>query len=393
MKISHWVRWNTKRTIGTYKIIYREGKQSKQKPMLLNSLPLTIRNDSEEKELNRVLTIADSLVALKNEEIQNQGLISRSINISDIMFFEFAKEVISEYSNMNTVKNAKLSISKFLLFIDQHDLVTDKIAIMDISVDLVREFKTFLESKKKDSGERLWKDGYIQRIFNFLLNVFNKAIKYRKIPNVSNPFNAVKLTRSKVKIEYLDLHEIKRIYNLDLSEYNRKRETNFGTYSKIVDVQISFIISILTGMRYSDTMIFIETLSEQYLTNGEYLGEQIKTGNHISFSFRDDMIKLLKRYGRKPEKFSNQKGNDNLKRIAKLAGIDKHLHWHISRHSYVTLMMSQGYGYAQIGKHLGTSAKILEERYAHLDKSLRDRMSNAIPDLSSTKKLQLVSSN
>ena len=83
---------------------------------------------------------------------------------------------------------------------------------------------------------------------------------------------------------------------------------------------------------------------------------------------------------------SNQKANKNLKILARMASIPKNLHFHMSKHTYVTQLMARGFTLIQIAKHVGTTSSVLEKNYAHLDFKTKENMANAFPSLRVNKK-------
>lgn len=126
-----------------------------------------------------------------------------------------------------------------------------------------------------------------------------------------------KIVQEDVDSIYLDINELKRIYQLNLSKYPTLEQT-----------RDAFIISALTGLRYSD----IENLRPANIgEDGIIRISQIKTKKQVCLPIGNIVNAIfLKYFPNLPRIISNQKFNDNLKIIAKLGKISG---WETVTHS------------------------------------------------------------
>lgn len=105
-----------------------------------------------------------------------------------------------------------------------------------------------------------------------------------------------------------------------------------------------FLFSCFTGLRYGDIVAFNQ---ENIL--GDYLvvvprKTRATSGGHITIPINQIAESFLNRYSKYPlgPVISNQKMNINLKKIAKTLGIQQHLSYHVSRHTFATIYLELG---------------------------------------------------
>ncbi len=108
---------------------------------------------------------------------------------------------------------------------------------------------------------------------------------------------------------YLNEKELDILYNLDLSENQR--------LDRIRDL---FLVGAWTGCRFSD----FSTMSPEQVVNGYLYVQQAKTGTKVVIPLHPVVKAILKKYnGTLPLAPSNQKFNDYIKEVGKLAGINE----------------------------------------------------------------------
>jgi integrase len=129
---------------------------------------------------------------------------------------------------------------------------------------------------------------------------YNTNLAYKKFKGI----------QEEADIIYLTQDELDTVYNLDLT--NNKR---------LDQVRDLFCLSCATGLRYSDLV----RLSPQHIKNGEIRIKVKKTHKDIVIPLNYISIAIIEKYENQLTflpKVSNQKGNDYLKELCKLAGID-----------------------------------------------------------------------
>lgn len=108
---------------------------------------------------------------------------------------------------------------------------------------------------------------------------------------------------------YLSEQELNNLFNLNLS--------NNGRLDRVRDL---FLIGAYTGLRFSD---FSDLRPENITHNGRILTRKaIKTNGRVSIPLNSNVLAILTKYeGIPPRTITNQKMNDYLKELCKLAGI------------------------------------------------------------------------
>jgi integrase len=187
----------------------------------------------------------------------------------------------------------------------------------DIDLDFYDSFKSFLEayrSKRIKNGLALNTVGKKIQTLKIFLNEatargINTNLKYQ-----SSRFMAV--TEGSENI-YLNVQEIEAIYNLDLSDK-----------PKLDRVRDLFIVGCWTGLRFSDW----HKVRPDNIENGFITLTQGKTGNPVVIPIHPTVEKILDKYdGNLPKPITNQKFNEYLKQVAKLADFQEAITKQITR--------------------------------------------------------------
>lgn len=126
-----------------------------------------------------------------------------------------------------------------------------------------------------------------------------------------------------------------------------------------------FIFAAYTGLSYCDMMSFDFGKQTEFKDGMYYIiSSREKTGVNYHVPILPPAMRVLKRYGNKLPRISNQKGNDYLHIIEDEIGIMKPLTFHIGRHSFATLMLSLQVPLDRVSKMMGHSTTKHTARYA-----------------------------
>lgn len=158
---------------------------------------------------------------------------------------------------------------------------------------------------------------FLQTRQNLSLNSVGRCIKILKtLLKYANrrgwitreSFPEFKVMQEETQAIYLSEEEIQTLYTLDLSQHPHLERTR--------DL---FLIGCFTGLRFSD---FNQIQSENIM--GDFLKVKTeKTGQNVVVPVHAVVRTMLNKYeGKLPRAISNQKMNDNLKEIGKMAGMD-----------------------------------------------------------------------
>jgi integrase len=170
---------------------------------------------------------------------------------------------------------------------------------------------------------------------------YNTKLDYRKYKVVNNEADII----------YLSSEELKKLYDLDLSKNSRLER-----------VRDTFCLGCYTGLRFSD----LENLKKENINKDHLLLKTYKTKETLFIPLREEAKKIIKKY-EKESRFlpviSNQKMNEYLKEVGKLAKINskvtitkyrgaepiefkkpkyKFLSTHTARRTFVTLSLENG---------------------------------------------------
>lgn len=291
-------------------------------------------------------------------------------------FFPFADEVLQKYIRKGDIgthdKNASV-IKKLKSYVNDRN-----IAFQDITVDFLLKYERYLQ-------ETLFnKTNTITNNFRFIRKVFNDAYKQDIIEHNIIPFNKFQLKTEKSERVYLTEEELTLIENF--SDKTRKR----------LDLHKNmFIFAAYTGLRVSDML----QLQWKHYT-GEHINFTIKkTGNQMSIKLPNKAILIIEKY--RPTKvnktdfifdmlpngidLSNPRVvdkaissstayiNKNLYYIAESLELEKHISFHIARHTFATRALRKGISIDKVSKLLG-HAQIRETQiYAKIVSSELDK--------------------
>jgi integrase len=185
-------------------------------------------------------------------------------------------------------------------------------------------------------------------------------IAIRKKIIALNPFAGFKIKHPKPLQRFVPVKELKKLMKTSLK-------------SKALEfTRDMFVFSCFTGLSYID--LYNLTNSQIEKDDDGFLWVKTsrqKTDNEFNVLLLDDALRLIEQYrgtasGDKvfPMK-SNPHINKQLKTIAKLCGIKRRLTFHMSRHTFATVIcLSQGVSIETAGKQMGHSDLKSTERYA-----------------------------
>lgn len=233
------------------------------------------------------------------------------------------------------------------------------ISMKELSEEFIRQFDIYLrtEISLTSSGVKMYTtplkmivtrahcDGYLHR----------------------NPFAQYHVSLSVRERQFLTEEELHTMINYPFTD---------PSFAKMRDM---FVFGCLTGISFID----IKNLTTDHMVNinGSWwiVAKRKKTKIPFRVMLLDSALKIIERYEpfRKGnylfDFLGNQQANRKLKQIAKFCGIEKHLVFHSSRHTFSTLALSKGMPIESVSKILGHTkitttqiyAKITAEKLEH----------------------------
>lgn len=206
----------------------------------------------------------------------------------------------------------------------------------------VYEFESYLKITAKLSVNTTAK--YLK----ILKTIYNRAIKFGKTDK--NPLEGKKLKFERTNREFLTQDELEKLSKAVLPNESLER------------VRDLFLFSCYTGLRFVDVGKL--TLKNIIQSNKKYwieIKEIEKTGDSLRIPLLDKAREIISKYTDEAEITgqllplrSNQKVNAYLKVVADLCQIDKHLTFHMARHTFATTVtLSNNIPIEAVSKMLG----------------------------------------
>jgi site-specific recombinase XerD len=303
------------------------------------------------------------LLLLKNEEFSIDELVEiikgktpppqnilEYINLKE----EDLKNSIGSNIAIPTWYKYQRTIRYFKDFLNQKRGLNN-IPVSKIDDELVEQFFNFLKKEKKNSHNSA--TALMGCMSSILMPAIkNKVIKY-------NPFQGLKLARTAVDRDFLEIDEINRLQQLSNLTIPQQLKRDI------------FLFGVFTGLAYSD----IKKLSKENIkqdNDGSYYIQhsRLKTKILSTIPLLPPAIKILESYSPTNDcrDFSwnipsNQKLNKGLKKIGELAGISKQLFMHLGRHTFATTVtMSNNVSMESVSKMLGHSTLKHTQIYAKI---------------------------
>ena len=179
------------------------------------------------------------------------------------------------------------------------------IYISEINEDFKQEFYNYCK-------EENYSQNTIQRELN-IIKTFCKFARSKGI-EVDSELDSLKLPKEKIDNIYLSLEEIELIENAEIE------------HPHLINATEWLIISCFTGQRVSDFMRFTKEMIR--IEKGKSLieFEQQKTGKQMTIPIHAKVQQILdKNKGEFPHRISDQRYNDYIKEVCKIAGIDEEI--------------------------------------------------------------------
>lgn len=323
------------------------------------------------RDIRRLEQIASKLDAEHN--CSADAIVKRFVESSDeAYFFNFMESVIVQLRKLNKARTTETytsTLSSFMNFRNGKDLPHD-----EITSDLMMEYEAWLKGRDVSMNT----SSFYMRI---LRAVYNRAVE-RGLTENRTPFKHVYTGIDKTVKRALSWENIKRIKALDLS----------GKPSLDLARDI-FLFSFYTrGMSFVD----IAYLKKKDLQNGTLTYRRRKTGQQLFIKWEKPMQEIIDKYPvnespyllpiiRRTENERSQYRNalhtinDNLKKVAELAGVQTNLTLYCARHSWASVAKSKNIPISVISEGMGHDSESTTQIYlASLDNSLIDKANEII---------------
>ena len=287
---------------------------SKQHKKKSKDIDITNKQTEVNNELNKIVNYVLKAFNSVNVENINKEWLQTQIdnyynpkketktptNLIDYIDFylDYRKNEITE-TNKSKCRVIKNKLIKYETFLKK------KILIKNINDSFKNEFVNYQK-------ERMYSQNTIQREF-VNIKTFCKHARYLGL-ETHPQLDSLRIDRQKVEKIYLTFEDLSKIENISKNQLT----------DSLDNAKDWLIISCYTGQRVSDFMRFTD--EQIRIENDKSLLEftQKKTGKNMTVPLHPKVLEILKkRKGKFPYKISDQKYNDYIKEVCKIAEINQ----------------------------------------------------------------------
>ncbi len=238
----------------------------------------------------------------------------------------------------------------------------DDIPFTEINTVFLQDFYLFLRNTHKSGNNNAMKTlQHVRCVFNYIKNSGESFI---------DPFANFKMSFETKERNYLTKEELTVLYN-----------KKFGS-ERLDKVRDTFLFSCYTGLSFSDICdLTKDNIREGIDGNLWIMSKRHKTGVPYKVRLLDIPIAIMAKYEEKDTGdkilpvISNQKMNSYLHEIAEICCINKKITFHVARHSFATLCLTEGMPIESISKLLGHTKVKTTQIYARIiDQKLSNDM-------------------
>ena len=351
------------------------GGKRKYEFLKLYLIPERTREDKAKNEAT--LALAKAIQSRRIVEVQNDTHGFQNTNKSRVNLLDYLENIgkqSAEQGSRNYARTVLNTVRALRLFRG------DYIAFRDVDKEFLSEFTDYLRQMPKASKYGVLKTGgrlsnnSVVSYYGTLRTAINRAYKEGIITvNPTKEFDfASKVRQEPSRREYLTLDELKTLINTECRHEIVKR---------------AFLFSCLCGLRVSDIrkLRWCDLQRSSGRVRIEITMQKTKEPLYLPIS--DEALKWL------PER-SEANGsdfifplthegtvNDTLQHWAKVAGITKHISFHVARHTHATMMLTLGADLYTVSKLLGHKNIATTQIYAKIVDKKKEEAIGLIPNL------------
>lgn len=336
---------------------------------------------SEVREINQYLDhVRSDLYSCYREIVQNQSEVTAHAVKASYLGEEAEQKTLQnlfDYHNLHHNHNlsaATLShyktTQKYLLEYVKSAYSAEAFPLNKLDFNFVTGFETFLRNyRPKHYQGTMSNNGAMKHIQRF-----RKMVKIAlNLDWVSkNPLKGFQIKMEKKERDFLTSIELQA-----LQDYNISIE-------RLGIVRDLFLFSCYTGLAYCDIMALKSSQITEIDDKKWLITERSKTGNAVRLPLLKVPLEIIMKYqnhirvgrGKLLPGLSNQKLNSYLKELADKCGINKHLTFHMARHTFATtITLTNGVPIETVSKLLGHSKIATTQIYARvLDRKIGNDM-------------------
>ncbi|PJJ54928.1 site-specific integrase [Hymenobacter chitinivorans] len=310
--------------------------------------------------------------------VQIKNTIMGQSSESFLKYFEKHLHTLEKTGKISSLTKAAAVFSKLKVFLGTSDLLFD-----EVTVSFLKQYEDYLHDELGNSVNTIHSN---LKIFRKLIN---DAIREDLFSVARDPFRKFKLKLEKTTKSYLSEDELEALWTLPLKEglklWHHRNLFVFAAYAG--------------GLRISDLL---------QLRWSNFSGTHIritmqKTNDAVSVKVPNRALEILQLYrhdGGKPSDYifpflhtyvdytdpralhrvissATAYANKNLKIIAERAGIEKHISFHSSRHTFATRALTKGVAIELVSKLMGHHSINTTQIYAKIVNEKLDQAMDA----------------
>ena len=331
------VLYETGKMMGKPKVHIKHNRRKENLQLYLIAKP---RTPAERQQNKETLELAAKIRAEREQQFKESMLGYRLKKDRNINFLDYYQAYIDSYTKKD-LRMIKIALNRFKDFLKEYyPLYEFSIKPDLITKEMMERFVEYLQSRSVGEGAK----SIYQR--------FKKVVRYAIDHEVmlKDPCKGVvcKVDEQILRKDVLSMDEIQSLIQCHYDNENP-------------NVRRAFILCLYCGLRFCDVKDL--TYKNIDYTNHLLKFEQNKTKGHSANSgvvipLNDGLLSLI---GEDPENLDSSIFNlptyesccKSVKRWVKRAGINKHISWHMARHTFGTLALSAGIPIESIAKMMG----------------------------------------
>ncbi|GAB3221162.1 site-specific integrase [Spirosoma arcticum] len=271
----------------------------------------TVKRGVAQLTLAEVAPTVDQLRAYLDKEFKKEPTALKKGQERPVTFFAFTEQFIEDCKtgkqltstnrrySIGTIKNFRMTVNHLLKFQ----------TVYPSRLDFDAFNMTFYERFKKHLTTANYSVNAIGNLIKMLKIMLKRA--YRDGLHTNDIFRHEDFKKMQEEVEtiYLTETDLQKLYDANLSEHPR-----------LDTLRDTFLIGCYTGLRFSD---FMQLRPQNIIHDGQILSVLTqKTGTRVSIPLNPKVLAILSKYNNQtPRVLSNQKFNDYLKELAKVAGL------------------------------------------------------------------------
>lgn len=258
----------------------------------------------------------------------------------------------------------------------KHSLKTTDIHLEKLRYGFIIDFERYLRNPKNAISSKPITNNGVMKHLERLNKLMNLAVKLEWL--AKNPFSRYSLKFTKFDRSYLTKTELSIFEKIEL----RKKSLSI--------CRDMFVFACYTGLSYIDMKQLTGDQIVMGIDGKKWLFlRREKNQQPVRVPLLSKALEILERYNDKlPSRsclpvYSNQKMNKYIREVAKLCKIDKHISFHVARHTFATTVtLSNGVPIETVSKLLGHTklsttqiyARVLESKISNDMELLEDRL-------------------